>query len=242
MADTIDWPPQRRPRRRGRLVLFAIVAAIVLGGGTALSYYVDALWFGSLGYAAVFWKTLNLQAAVFTEFATLTFVVLYGGYLALKPAHLADLAGGAILINGQPLRVPVEPVLRLIALGISLVIALVSGAGMMAEWPVLALYWSSGRSGAVGGAAPATLDPIFGRPLTFYLFTLPAWELIAGWLLTLSVILCALAVFFVIVTGGSRVLTGRRGSGAGWRGLSFTVAAMLLMIAARVYLSRFDRL
>src|SRR5947207_13905030 len=132
MADTIDWPPQRRPRRRGRLVLFAIVAAIVLGGGTALSYYVDALWFGSLGYAAVFWKTLNVQAVVFAAFAAVTFFVLYGAYLALKPAQLAELAGGAILINGQPLRVPVEPVLRLIALGVSAAIALASGPGMMA--------------------------------------------------------------------------------------------------------------
>ena len=35
------------------------------------------------------------------------------------------------------------------------------------------------------------LDPIFGRSLDFYLFTLPAWQLISGWLLTLSVIACA---------------------------------------------------
>jgi uncharacterized membrane protein (UPF0182 family) len=176
MADTIDWPPQRRPRRRGRLVLFAIAAAILLGGGTALSYYVDALWFDSLGYGAVFWKTLNLQAIAFTTFFALTFLVLYGAYLALKPARLADLAGGAILINGQPLRVPVEPVLRLIAVVIAFIIALISGAGMMAEWPTLALYWLSPN--AVAGSAAASVDPIFNRPLNFFLFTLPAWELI----------------------------------------------------------------
>src|SRR5437764_6673248 len=115
MAETIDWPPRRRPRRRGRLVLLAVAAAVVFGGGTALSYYVDALWFGSLGYADVFWKTLNLQAVVFTAFAAITFVVLYGSFLALKPARLADLAGGGtIMINGQPVKLPVEPVLRLI--------------------------------------------------------------------------------------------------------------------------------
>jgi len=27
-----------------------------------------------------------------------------------------------------------------------------------------------------------------GRPLDFYLFTLPAWQLIAGWLLTLAIV------------------------------------------------------
>ena len=66
MAETIDWPPARPRRRRGRLLLLVILAAIVLGGGTALSYYVEALWFESLGYFDVFWKTLNLQAAIFT--------------------------------------------------------------------------------------------------------------------------------------------------------------------------------
>ena len=35
------------------------------------------------------------------------------------------------------------------------------------------------------------VDPIFGRPLTFYLFTLPAWQLIAGWLMTLAVVVGA---------------------------------------------------
>jgi uncharacterized membrane protein (UPF0182 family) len=242
MAETIDWPPQRRPRRRGRLVLLVIAAAILLGGGTALSYYVDALWFESLGYGAVFWMTLNLQAAVFTAFFALTFLALYGGYLALKPARLSDLAGGAILINGQPLRLPVEPVLRLIAVVVALVIALISGASMMAEWSSLSLYWYS--SGGPVDRAAASLDPIFGRPLHFYLFTLPAWELVSGWLLTLTIILAALAVFFVILSGGSRVLIGRRTQepGTGWRGLSFAVAAVLLVIAVRVYLSRFDRL
>src|SRR5207245_8075396 len=70
-------------------------------------------------------------------------------------------------------------VLRLIALGVSLAIAAAAGAGMMAEWSTLALYWYA-------PSATGTVDPIFGRPLNFYLFTLPAWQLIAGWLTTRS--------------------------------------------------------
>jgi uncharacterized membrane protein (UPF0182 family) len=242
MAQTIDWPPPRRPRRSGRLILLAILAVLIFSGGTALSYYVDALWFESLGYAEVFWKTLGLQSGIFTGFAAITFLVLYGSYLALKPARLGEIAGGAILINGRPVRLPVEPVLRLIALGVSLAIAAATGAGMMAEWPTLALYWYA-PNGATGPA-----DPIFGRPLTFYLFTLPAWQLLAGWLMTLTVIVCALAAFFLVIAGGSRVFTGvftgRRGQddGAPWKGLSLAIAALFLMIAARVYLGRFDRL
>ncbi len=240
MADTIDWPPPRRPRRRGRLFLLAVLAVIALGAGTALSYYVDALWFDSLGYIAVFWKTLSLQAAIFTGFAAVTFVILYGSFLALKPVDLAELARGAILVNGQPVQLPVEPVLRLIALGLSLVIAAATGAGMMAEWPTLALYW-------YGGAGPVSYppDPIFGRQVPFYLFTLPAWQLIAGWLMTLAVIVFAMAAFFIVITGGARVLTGRRRGGilgAGWRGLSLAFGALLLMLAVHVYLGRFAQM
>src|SRR3954471_15927050 len=127
MAETIDWP--RRPkRRRGRLALGLLLAAIILSAGTTLSYYVDALWFSSLGYVDVFWKTLNIQAELFTAFTIITFVVLYGAFVALKPQRLGEIAGGRILINGQPITLPVEPVLRLIALGAAALVSLATGA------------------------------------------------------------------------------------------------------------------
>ena len=172
-------PPRRR--RRFFLIILAVLAGIVFGGRTALSYYVDVLWFGSLGYGDVFWKTLSLQWGIFAAFAAATFLILYGSFLALKRAHLPDLPSGhTILIGGQPVKLPVEPVLRLIALGVSLVIAAATGAGMMVEWPTLALFWyAPPHHGGV-------VDPIFGKPLNFFLFALPAWQLIAGWLLTLA--------------------------------------------------------
>ena len=75
------------------------------------------LWFDSLGYGAVFWNTLGLQWGIFAAFAAATFIVLFGSFLALKRAHLPDLpAGHTILIGGQAVKLPVEPVLRFIAL------------------------------------------------------------------------------------------------------------------------------
>ncbi|HEX7422869.1 MAG TPA: UPF0182 family protein [Terriglobales bacterium] len=242
MPESIDWPPPHppRPRRRRRfLLILAVLAGVVFGGRTALSYYVGVLWFGSLGYADVFWKTLSLQWGIFAAFTAATFLILYGSFLALKRAHLPDLPSGhTIYIGGQPLKLPVEPVLRLIALGVSLVIAAATGAGMMVEWPTLALFWYAPRT--TGGV----VDPIFGKPLNFFLFALPAWQLIAGWLLTLAVITCLLAVFFILVTGGTRVLAGRlsRYVTLPWRGLSITFAFLLLILAMRVYIGRFELL
>jgi len=243
MPESIDWPPPRsphRPRRRRLLLIVAIVAAIFFGGRTALSYYVDTLWFGSLGYRDVFWKTLSLQWGIFSFFTAATFLILYGSFLALKRAHLPDLPDGhTIYIGGQPLKLPVEPVLRLIALGVSLVIAAATGASMMVEWPALALFWYAPRT-----AGGVVWDPIFGKPLNFFLFALPAWQLIAGWLLTLAVITCLLAVFFILITGGTRVLAGQlsRSVLLPWRGLSIAFAFLLLILAMRVYISRFELL
>jgi uncharacterized protein len=242
MPESIEWPPTRtaRPRSRRRIYLtLAILAVIFFGGRAVLSNCVDVLWFSSLSYGDVFWRTLSLQWGVFAVFAAATFVILYGSFLGLRRAHRADLPSGhTILIGGRPVNFPVEPVLRLFALGVSLVIAAATGAGMMADWPTLALFWYAPR---VPGSV---VDPIFGKPLNFFLFTLPAWELILGWLLTLAVMGCLLAVFFILITGGSRMLAGRlsRHVTLPWRGLSIAFAFLLLILAMRAYIGRFERL
>ncbi len=161
MPESIDWPRIQSPLRRRRflLLILAVLAVIFFGGRTALSYYVDVLWFGSLGYRDVLWKTLSLQWGIFTAFAAATFLILFGSFLALKRAHLSDLPSGhTIFIGGQPLKLPVEAVLRLSALGLSLLIAGVTGAGMMMEWPTIALFWNA--PGSVGLWQAAELLPV----------------------------------------------------------------------------------
>ena len=200
MPDTINWPKLTTPprRRRGGLIfLIAIIAVIVLGSRTALSYWVDLLWFKSLGYGDVFWKARGLQWGIFAAFAALTFLILFGIFSALKRAHRDDLPSDhTVFIAGQEVKLSLKPVLRIISIGGSLIIAVITGGTMAAQWQTLALWWYAPQT------AGAMADPIFGKPLGFYLFTLPAWQLIVGWLLTLSVIACLLAAVFLVVAGG----------------------------------------
>src|SRR4029453_6375997 len=133
---------------------------------------------------------------------------LYGAFLALKPTTFGELgSGGVIFIQGRPVTLPVGPVLRAIAIVVSLIIALVTGAGMMSNWSTFALWWYA--RGAPLSAAPQAADPVFGRPIPFYLFTLPAWQLLAGWLTTLAVIACAMALFFRLTSSASQMVGGR---------------------------------
>jgi uncharacterized protein len=230
---TIDWPPARRQRRNGRIIAIAAVAILFLGGGTALSYYVDSLWFQSLGFSDVFWKTFGFQGRIFLLFFAATILALYGSFIALKPANLADLTT-PILVNGQPLRLPVESVLRSAALLIATLIAIITAFSMTAEWETFAQYW-------YGNSSAGAADPIFGRPVAFYLLTLPAWHLVAGWATTVAVLIGLLAAFFTAMRGGTRLLT-RQGPSASLRALSLAAGAIFATLAVQVYLGRFDRL
>src|ERR1700747_810302 len=206
MPDIVDWqqPPRRFLPRRLFFLVLAILAILIFSSRTALSYYVDSLWFGSLGYGDVFQKTLTLQWAVFAAFFALTFLFLYGWFLALRRAYQSDLPDEyRIVVGGQPLKLPVARILHLLGLRGSLVFAVVTGASFLSEWPTFALYWYAPRT--IGGP----VDPIFGKAINFYLFALPAWRFITGWLLTLAVIACLIAGFFIFVTGSTRMLSGR---------------------------------
>ena len=241
MPAIIDSPHQLEPGRgRRRLLLFsAIVFGALVAGRIALSYWVDLLWFGSLGYGDVFWKTVSLQAGIFLVFAAITFLLLYSAFSAIRRSHEADLPSArAIVISGQPITLSVKPALRILSFCVSLVIAGLSGFEMMTEWPTLALFWSAPH--ATGGVT----DPIFGKPLNFFLFTLPAWEIINNWLLTLAIVTCGIAVLFLGITSGSRALAKQRirYDSSPWRGLSITVAFLLLVLAMVVYVDRFQSL
>lgn len=245
-----DWPPFRRPTRvpsrppqrptrrlRRLLFIFAAILLISIGGRTWLSYYMDALWFGSLGYSSVFWKTLRLQSFVFILFTVATYVIVYGTYLAIKKTQLSSLPGShTIFIGGQPIKLPVEPVLRFISITGSILIAFLTGAVMLSEWSTLALFWYAPAS------AKSLLDPIFGKPTSFYLFTLPALDLISGWLLFLAIITLAIAIVFFLIKRAGRALQGPFGdySVLSWSAVSSTFAFLLLAVAWRVYLSRYD--
>src|SRR3954469_13250393 len=227
--------------RRGKFAIVLLILAVLFGASTAASYYVDALWFASLGYGDVFWRTLNIQTTLFGVFAAATFAAIYGAFVALKPATFDS--GGIMLVNGRPITVPVGPVLKAIAMVVAAVVALIAGTSMMSEWSTFALWWYA--RAAPLAAIPQAADPIFGRSLEFYLFTLPAWELVAGWLTMLAVVACLMAFAFRLASGAGEFAIRRSRivrESSGTRGLPLAAAFLLVMLAVQTYLGRFERL
>jgi uncharacterized membrane protein (UPF0182 family) len=230
--------------RRGRRfpVLLAVLFVLVLVGRIALGQWVDLLWFDSLGFGEVFWKTLGLEIFVFAFFSLVTFGLLFGAFWVIRRTHAEDLPQAqTIAIGGNPVTFSVAPALRWISLAAALFVGIVTGAGTVDNWPTLALLWYAPH------ATGSVVDPVFGRPLNFFLFALPAWDLIASWLLTLALLICAVAAVFLFITSGTRALARKQMTYAApntspWRGLSMAVSFLLLVLAMTVYLDRFHSL
>jgi uncharacterized membrane protein (UPF0182 family) len=147
-------------------------------------------------------------------------------------------SASTIVIGTRLIQLPLQSVLRIGGLLLSLFIAFFSGVSMSSEWPRFALYWYR------HAASNAVVDPIFGRPVDFYLFTLPAWDTVLAWLLTLAILLCIAAAFFILISGGSR-LAERRFNGSiplHWGTISVPMAFLLLVLAFREYIGRFQLL
>jgi uncharacterized protein len=230
--------PLGRRRRRTLILIVGPLFAVVILVRIALSNWVDLLWFRSLGFGSVFWTTVWLQVIIFAVASLVTFAVLYLTFWGLRRSHEGNLpTAHALTIAGQPVRFSVEPALRFISLGVSIVFALIAGFTMVGEWPVLGLFWYASHTAGV-------TDSIFGKPLNFFLFTLPAWQLINNWLLMLAIATCAVAVLFLFITSGSRTLENRKLSygPTPWRGLSLTIAFLLLVLGMTVYVDRYQAL
>ncbi|MBE3133567.1 MAG: UPF0182 family protein, partial [Acidobacteria bacterium] len=175
-------------RRRVRIALLAVALAVLFSVTVLIGWYVEALWFASLGFSSVFWGTLTFKTAVFAAFAGATFLLVGGALWLLRPRRLE---GRTVLINGQPITLSLGPLVTVAMWVTALVVAVVSGSTMMEGWTTFALFWHQPAAAAL---APAPPDPIFGRPVAFYLFALPVWQALTTWATTLVLIVLVAAV------------------------------------------------
>jgi uncharacterized membrane protein (UPF0182 family) len=232
-----DEPPVKR---RGAILWVVLAVLVILfSARTTISYYVDSLWFSSLGYSEVFWRTLQFKWIAFALPFVLTFLILYGWFSALRRGCRDELRNaGTIVLGSRTFELPIDPALRVGSIIASAFIALLTGASFMNEWARFVLYWFAGSS------TSAIHDPIFDKSLGFYFFTLPALQFVFGWLLMLAIFGCAIAGLFLLLTGGSQLFKEHTYgvSTFPWRALSVSFAFLLVVLAMRTWLGRFDRI
>ena len=76
-----DGRPRMGPRI-GLLVVIAVIAIVLLLGGTIVGFITDAIWFRSVSFENVFWTRVGTQAGLFVGTFVVGLLVLLGGLLA----------------------------------------------------------------------------------------------------------------------------------------------------------------
>lgn len=235
--DVIDVSLPKRLRWRRWVILAAIILAFLML--RSISIYVEALWFDTLGYASVYWYTFRLKLALFLIFLLLTLLILRIAFWLLERAFAASaLERRTVVINNQTVSFAPASFLRPAVWIVSILISFITGLSMSGQWEQFALYLNQ--------PATANADPIFQKPLGFYLFTLPVYQSISAWLMFLAfVILCAAIVFTLLTIpqkfkSASGAAAGMRR--AGYAAVSIALSLFLFLLAWRIYLSRYEYL
>ena len=241
-AEIIDITPRlpQLRRKHGR-IKWAILAVLILliAALRGISIYTDELWYDSLGFGSRFWYVLGLGWGLFAVFGILTLVILGGGFFILqKWFRMNALVPRRIVVNKQPVNLDLSRYLRPIGWIIAIAFGMGSALKLSADWQAWVLYLHQ--------PATAMADPIFGRFVGFYLFSLPIYELIAGWLTTLAVILLVAAVVCSLITAvpDQIVVDEKRPIFTGFGKRSYTAVSallgvLLLIVALRTMLSRY---
>src|SRR2546425_2406821 len=219
---------------RSQTVVLLVLVLVVLGlVGQIVPLYADWLWFQEVGYVQVFLTTLWYRGTLFTAVALGVLVFLY-----VNLTFAAGMARPDVLWEledqlGLPGRVVIEPLLRRFLPIVLAFISFTSGLRASAHWETVLGYLN---------AVPFnTTDPLFGRDLAFFVFTLPFWRLLSGWATTL-VVGTLLLTLLVYVLQRSLVLTARGPRlAAGARAHLLVLGALLLALASVAFwLDRFE--
>src|SRR5215813_14535064 len=175
-GEIIDVSPVK-PRRRRRWIWVALIAIVLLLiiASRSLSIYLSALWFGSLGYSPVYWYMFRLKIELFLIFLVLTIALLGGAFWLIERVFAPfSFERRTIFINQQPVSFSPARILRPLGWAVAVIAGLIFGLGMRESWRNFALYLHQ--------ASTDSRDPIFNKPVAFYLFTLPVYEDISSWL------------------------------------------------------------
>jgi len=199
---SIDWsqvdlsafgfPRGRRGRPTSRVgfvigilvLLFFLVPLLI---GPLVTFLTDLLWFRSVGLEDVYLRRYTASFWAFLVFFFAFFVLAAPNlYAALRPQVTR-----VVIDASRPRARPLVTTLRLLPL--LLIPSFAFGLTGSAQWDPL-LRWLN--------AIPfGVTDPVFGRDVGFYFFTLPVLDFLRGWLIG-AVVLIALGVLGIYVVRG----------------------------------------
>ena len=229
------------PRRLTRIFLIVLFVVFILFS-SIVTFVTDWWWFLEVGHTQILVKSLVAKAELFFAAGIIAAAFLAVNLLSAirsKSSWTATLPAGLI---DQPVHFD-NRIVKKIAVAASLAVAVFFGIAASASWEDVLKFAS--------GPAFGVADPIFGKDIGFYIFSLPVFQTGLGmikFLVLLSLAGCAAIYFFrgslnfsglVATQAGLRSLRQLRIDRGARVHLGILLALFLSCIAAGAYLSRF---
>lgn len=173
------------------------MAVIVIAFVYLSQVYADVLWYNQLGFLEVFvTENLTRIALFLAAFLLMAGAVFFSLRIAYRsrPIYAPD---SAIQDNLNRYQAQLEPIRRLLMLGIPVVLGAFAGTAASSQWQQVLLFLNQEPFG--------TDDPEFGLDYSFYLFTLPFLGFVTGFLISVVIISAIATVLTHYLYGGIRL-------------------------------------
>jgi len=164
-------PAQRWLIIIGTLVFLFIIASIGKG------IYTEWLWFDSLGFSSVYTTILATRLWLFAAGAFVFLMLLLANLFLAR--RLSPLTGDNVFI-GQGL-VVVRRILDISVLISALFLSLIFGLVTSSQWEMVLRFANATNFNIT--------EPLLGRDVAFYIFNLPLYNFIQGWLIWATIII-----------------------------------------------------
>ena len=174
---------------RGFAIAAAALVACLTVWGIIADFLVDWVWFTAIGYWEVFWTIFRTRTSLFLAvLVTTASFVFVNGWLASRlpdqvaPGRFLELTTASVRLAAPDLQELARRHLSLLVLGAAAALGTLLAVVEMANWDVLLRFLFQVPYGQS--------DPVFGKDIGFYLFSLPAYVALKNWML-LTIILAA---------------------------------------------------
>jgi uncharacterized protein len=185
-----------RARRRVLIITAAVVVAIVVALGLLSTFFTEVMWFDETGYQKVFWKSvwtrIDLGLVFGVLFAVLMLLNLWIVRKITNPARMFSVPDQIL----ERYRATLQPFMKWGVLIAAVVFGLFAGSGASVKWQQYLLFRHPAHFGSV--------DPVFHKDLSFYVFKLPFERFVFTWLFSTLVIVTLIAGAAHYFMGGIR--------------------------------------
>lgn len=160
---------------------------------SVVRFYTDLLWFHELKLNAVFWRIVSTRLALGLVGGVVTAAIIYVNLevaRATAPKYRFVSPAGEV---AERYRSMFQPYARWANIGIAALVGLLTGLSTSAAWERFQLWRHAQPFG--------TRDPVFGRDIGFYVFSVPFQRVVLSWLFGVVILTILLALLAHLLNG-----------------------------------------